>query len=174
MIFRFGKDGISGISPLATEAPAEYETPGDAISSISNFSNASEIGDREKEDTYIYIKSSDPEGAQVANQLIPLIEDRNSLDTADQQRQSNDRKRLTELLTQATDGLRFIELGKHPLSGQRMTAAMFAKQLTRDDAKGIIDGDYDGKLLRCAAESMARFPSEFALREESDEQGSDK
>jgi len=41
-----------------------------------------------------------------------------------------------------------------------MTPAMLVTQLTKDDIKGIIEGEYDVALIRCAAESMARFPSE--------------
>ena len=184
MIFRFGKDGISGISGLAaevppntknrisgisglaTEVPPDNETPFSTISNISRFSSVSDLRDKKRKHTHIYINNRISEGTPVANPLNLLIEDRDSTDTANQGSKSAEavkaanRKILTEVLKQATDGIRFIELGKHPLSNKRMTPAMLVTQLTKDDIKGIIEGEYDVALIRCAAESMARFPSE--------------
>ena len=160
---------ISGISGLATDVPPDREPPISTISNISRISSVSDLRDKKRKHHHIYINNARSEGTQVANPLNLLIEDSDSTDTAGQESSSAEgaksanRKRLTEVLLQATDGVRFIELGKHPLSGQRMTPAMLLKRLTKDDIKGIIEGEYNVAFVRCAAESMARFPSEFTV-----------
>ncbi len=67
---------------------------------------------------------------------------------------SANRLRLFNLCSQATDGIKLID-------GRRLSPTMFIKRLTADDVDGILSGDYGVPLLRCAAESMAKFPREF-------------
>ena len=185
---------ISSFSEISKDAPVKNEKAISKISEISNpdtysnnttdsqISRISNLGDNiKRSNNNIYQNRISPWVANPANpanrkkpedvitqpsfgEYLPDKDD----DAANPANPANsaNRKKLFEIISQATDGIRLAKLGKHPLSGQRLTPAMLARRLTPEDIKLILNGEYNVAFVRCAAESMALRPSEFSIKEQ--------